>query len=180
MLKITIPESEDYDPIKEEFIYHSAQTITLEHSLISLSKWESKWKKPFLDAADLTREETVDYVRCMCITPKVDSEAFDRLTVGNVNEIERYINDPMTATTFSDTSEKSRKKEIVTSEIIYYWMVTLNIPFECQKWHLNRLITLIRVTSIRQSPSKKMSKRDIRAQNRSLNAARRAALNSKG
>ena len=179
MLHITIPATEMFDDRKQEFVPCSEQKLQLEHSLVSISKWESRWHKPFLGKEAKTRSETIDYIRCMTVTQNVDPDVYDRLTNSNVEAINKYIDDPMTATTFNKTSQ-GPSREIVTSELIYYWMITLNIPMECQRWHLNRLLTLIRVCNVKQTAPKKMSKRDIMSRNASLNAARRKQLGSKG
>ena len=179
MLQITIPARELFDESKQEFINFKEQTLQLEHSLVSLSKWESKWCKPFLSNVEKTEEEVLDYIKFMTLTQNVDPEVYDHLTQENVNQINEYINAPMTATTFAD-NKQGKGREIITAELIYYWMVALNIPFECQKWHLNRLITLVRVCNIKNEPPKKMSKRDIMSRNASLNAARRKQLNTRG
>lgn len=179
MLSIVVPEREYYDEDKNEFIHSKETTLQLEHSLVSLSKWESKWNKPFLSSKDKTDEEILDYIRCMTITQNVDPSVYLRLSKQNVEQIVNYINLPMTATTFSDR-ENGKKGEIITAEIVYYWMISLNVPFECQKWHLNRLLTLIKVCSIKNTPPKKMSKNEILNRNRALNASRRRALGSKG
>ena len=180
MLKITIPAREMFDEVKQEFINTKEQTLQLEHSLVSLSKWESKWHKPFIDNRNLSTEETIDYIRCMTLTQNVDPEVYQYLSKENIKQINEYISDPMTATTFSNERSKSSGKEVLTSEILYYDMIALGIPFECQKWHLNRLITLIKVCSIKQNPPQKMSKGDIMRRNAELNAARRKQFNTKG
>ena len=180
MLWITVPETEIFDDATGEFTLVKEQTLQLEHSLVSLSKWESKWHKPFSSTVNKTQEETIDYVKCMTITQNVNPMVYCCLTPKNIQEINEYIDDPMTATTFSDDKTRGRSREIITSEVIYYQMIALNIPFECQKWHLNRLTTLIKVCSIKNEPPKKMSKSAIMARNASLNAARRKALNTKG
>lgn len=181
MLQISIPLSQEgWDPQKEEFIEPKTVTLQLEHSLVSLSKWESKWHTAFLNKKEMTLEETIDYVKCMTITQNVDSDVYRHLTDENIEQIKDYIYAPMTATTFSDEKNKGRGKEIVTSELIYYWMISLNIPFECQKWHLDRLLTLIRVCSVKNAPAKKMSQKEIMSRNAAMNAARRKRLNSKG
>lgn len=180
MLTIVIPETEEFDQETQTFIQHKREVLSLEHSLVSLSKWESRWKKPFLSDTEKTNEETIDYIRCMTINNNVDPSVYRRLTNGMVQRINEYISDPMTATTFSEDKNQKKNREIVTSELIYYWMVALQIPFECQKWHLNRLITLIRVCNIKNSPSKKMSRTDIYRQNAALNEARRKMHGSKG
>ena len=180
MLRITIPAVEQWDEIKQEFVSTKEQTLSLEHSLVSLSKWESKWGKAFLTKDEKSSEETLDYIKFMTITKNVDPEVYNYLTNGNISEINEYIEDPMTATYFSDEKTSKTSREQVTAELIYYWMIALNIPFECQKWHLNRLLTLIKVCNIKNQPPKKRSKKDIMSRNASLNAARRKQLNTKG
>ena len=180
MLRITIPAVELWDEAKQEFISTKEQTLSLEHSLVSLSKWESKWCKPFLTKQEKTFEETLDYIKCMTLTQNVDPEVYKYLTNGNIDEINRYIEAPMTATYFSEDKNGKTSREQITAEIIYYWMISLNIPFECQKWHLNRLLTLIKVCSIKNTPPKKRSKKEIMSRNAALNAARRKRLNTKG
>lgn len=179
MLTIEIPATEMFDDKTQEFIQLRPITLQLEHSLVSISKWESKWKKPFLGKENKTIEETLDYIKCMTITQNVPDITYKRLTSKNINDINKYIDEPMTATTFNDNTH-STNKEIVTAELIYYWMIALNIPMKCEKWHINRLLTLIRVCNIKSSPPKKMSKREIMNRNAALNAARRKKLNSKG
>lgn len=180
MLKITIPSAELWDEDKEEFVYTKEQTLQLEHSLVSLSKWESKWCKAFLSKHEKTFEETVDYVKCMTLTQNVNSDVYQYLTNKNIAEINRYIEAPMTATYFSDDKIGKTSREQITSELIYYWMVALNIPFECQKWHLNRLLALVKVCNIKNQPPKKRSRKEILSRNAALNAARRKQLNTRG
>lgn len=180
MLHITIPSVELWDEKQEEFINTKEQTLQLEHSLVSVSKWESKWCKVFLSKKEKTYEETIDYIKCMTITQNVNPDIYKYLTRENIEQINDYITAPMTATWFSDDKSRSSGSEQVTSELIYYWMIALNIPFECQKWHLNRLLTLIRVCNIKNKPAKKMSRSDILRRNASLNAARRKQLGSNG
>ena len=178
MLRITIPEQELYDERTNKIITTKAVTLQLEHSLVSISKWEARWKKPFISESgenNKTTEETIDYIKCMTITQNVDPKVYNFLTVENIREINSYIESPMTATTIKETESGKTKKEIITSELIYYWMVANEIPFECEKWHLNRLLTLIRVCSIKNTPPKKMSKSEILSRNAKLNAARRKA-----
>ena len=180
MLQITIPATEQWDELNQEFIKTDSCTLQLEHSLVSLSKWESKWCKSFLSRKDKTQEEVLDYIRCMTLTQNVKPEVYNCLTQSNVDAINKYIESPMTATYFSDRDNRKHSRETITSELIYYWMITLNIPFECQKWHINRLLTLVRVCNIKNQPPKKMSKRDLMSRNAALNAARRKQLNSNG
>ena len=181
MLTIKIPISaEGFDESTYEFIEPETKTLQLEHSLISLSKWESKWHKPFLSQKEKTYDETLDYIKCMTITQNVDPDVYNHLSPQNVEEINSYIYDSMTATTFVDDKRGKNNSEMITSELIYYWMVALQIPFECQKWHLNRLLTLIRICNVKNEPPKKMSKGEIMRRNSALNAARRKQLNTRG
>ena len=181
MLTITVPISpEGWDEVKQEFVEPKYQTLQLEHSLVSLSKWESKWQKSFYSAKEMSDEETLDYIKCMTLTRNVDPEVYNHLTRENIKNIMDYVKNPMTATTFGKNDKSPNNREVITSELIYYWMIALNIPFECQKWHLNRLITLIRVCNIKNIPPKKRSKRDIMSHNAALNASRRQRLNTKG
>lgn len=185
MLRITIPAvvSEQFDEETNEFIYTTEskeQTLQLEHSLVSLSKWESKWNKAFLGKQEKTDEEILDYVRCMTLTQNVNPEIYHRLTDDNYAAINAYIEAPMTATYFSDDGQPKRSREVVTAEVIYYWMIVYNIPVEFQKWHLNKLLTLIRVCEAKNAWPKKRSQRDLMKRNAALNAARRKRLNSRG
>lgn len=180
MLRITIPSSEQYDEITNTFISTKEQKIDLEHSLVSISKWESKWKKPFLSREQKTIEETIDYIRCMTVTKNVDPMIYYSIPVDVVNKINDYIEDPMTATWINNKEGRSTSRQIITSELIYYWMVSYRIPFECQKWHLNRLLMLIQVCDEKNKPPKKMSKQQILSRNAALNASRRAKLHSNG
>lgn len=178
MLLLNIPETELYDEVRNEFTFVKKQTLVLEHSLLSLSKWESKWHKPFLSKKEKTNEETFDYIRCMIVNT-VDENVLRCISPAMIEKVNSYIQESMTATTVPQDKSKSNH-EIVTAELIYYWMVALRIPFECQKWHLNRLLTLIDVCSIKSQPPKKLSQRALMSRNASLNAARRKALHSKG
>lgn len=183
MLKVTIPRGEFYNESNGTFLYTDEVTLTLEHSLISMSEWESKWHKPFLfSLSELSREEDLDYIRCMTVTPKsVNPLVYEAIPSKVIDKIRDYINDPMTATTFRDDNKGGRNsKRIITSEVIYYQMTELNIPFTCEKWHLNRLLTLIRVCSSYRAPQKKMSRKDILNSNYALNQARRAKNNTRG
>ena len=180
MLQITIPAVEQWDESVQEFVYSKPQTLQLEHSLISLSKWESKWHKPFLSKTEKTTEETIDYIRCMTLTQNVKPEVYSNLSVENILQVNEYIENPMTATTFIEDRDRKKSREIVTAELIYYWMISLNIPVEFEKWHLNRLLTLIRVCNIKNQPPKKSSRREIMSRNAALNAARKRQLNTNG
>ena len=180
MLKIVIPEREYFNENTEQFVYSKEQEITLEHSLISISKWESKWHKPFLDEKHTkTDEEFNYYIKCMALS-NIDDYTINNLTESNKREICNYIDDKMSATWFAESSTPPPSNEIITSELIYYWMIDQGIPFECQKWHLNRLLTLIRVCALKSQPAKKMSPNSILSQNTSLNKARRAMMHTRG
>ena len=181
MLSITVPIGEEqWDEENEEFVYPERKTIQLEHSLISLSKWESKWKKAFLSKKERTPEETIDYIKCMTVTQNVDPRVYEYLTNENIEQINQYICDPMTATYFREEKNAKTSREVVTSELIYYWMIAFNIPQEYQKWHLNRLLTLIRVCELKSSPPKKKSMKEIWEERTALNAERKKKLNTKG
>lgn len=186
MLHITIPSAPDieyWDEQKETFVTKpgvKGQTLQLEHSLVSLSKWESKWCKAFLTKESKTSEETIDYIKCMTITQNVNPELYNHLTQANIDAVNAYIAAPMTATYLSEDKNSKGSREIVTAELIYYWMIALQIPFECQKWHLNRLLTLIKVCNRKNAPPKKMSKRELNSRNARLNAARRQQLGTRG
>lgn len=180
MLQIVIPSVEMWDEVEEKFVYTKEQKLSLEHSLVSLSKWESKWCKPFLSKEAKTIEETIDYIRCMTITQNVNPDIYRYITNENIKEVNKYIEAPMTATIINEPKSNSVNREQITAELIYYWMIALNIPFECQKWHLNKLLTLIRVCNIKNRPPKKMSKSQLMSRNTALNAARKRQLNTKG
>ncbi len=181
MLQITIPGYEWFDEKTNEFGSTEETTLQLEHSLVSIHRWEQKWNKPFLSDKPKTEEECLDYVRCMTLTPDVDPIVYRGLTPKLIDIINRYIEAPMTATWFNDSDrQKTPNREIVTSEVIYYWMFSLNIPLECQTWHLNTLITQIRVCNEKNAPKKKRSKQSMYEQRTALNKARRARLNSRG
>lgn len=179
MLQLKIPAFEYFNDDTQTFHQVKDTILRMEHSLVSISKWESRWCKPFISSKKNV-EETIDYARCMTITQNVDPAVYFVLTDDHIRAINEYIDLPMTATTFTEEQNKKFNREIVTAEIIYYWMIAQNIPFECRTWHLNQLITLIRVCSIKNSPPKKMSAKERASHNRALNAARRQALNSKG
>lgn len=180
MLQIVIPASEGWDEKRQEFVNIKEQRLQLEHSLISLSKWESKWQKPFLSSNDKTSEEIIDYIRCMTLNQHVDPDIYYGLTEENMRKINEYIESPMTATTFNNFSNNQGGHEIFTSEVIYYWMIAQGIPFECQKWHLNRLLTLIRVCNVKNSPPKKMSRAELSRHYAHLNAQRKKKMQTKG
>ena len=180
MLQITIPATELYDEKKQEFITIKEHVLQLEHSLVSISKWESKYNKVFLSKEEKTTDEILYYIKCMTITQNIPDEAYRCITRDNIEQINEYISAPMSATWFSKQAPSKINREQTTSELIYYWMIALNVPFECQKWHLNRLLTLIRVCNIKNTPPKKMSKQSLMQRNAALNAARRHQYNTTG
>lgn len=178
MLTITVPAVEYFDEVKEEFISQGEVTLELEHSLVSLRKWESKFEKPMMGESAKTNEETLAYIEAMTLTPNVPPEVYTRFTQQNVDDVNAYIEAKMTATWFPENN-KPGKKEIVTAEVIYYWMIALNIPFECQHWHLKQLLTLIEVCNRKNQPEKKAGKPNMADRN-ALNRARRAQAQSAG
>lgn len=180
MLTITIPESEFFNSETNEFVQIKGQKLRLEHSLKSISKWESKWHKPFLSRDQKTAEEVTDYIRCMSIDDEIDFSVFYAIPESEKTRIAEYIQDPMTATTIRSDKNAPKNRNIITSEILYYDMVALNIPFECENWHLNRLIMLIEVCNEKNKPKKKIPKSDLARRNRSLNAARRKRIGTTG
>lgn len=187
MLILKLDGEEFWDEEKQEFVYTEPIELRLEHSLVSINKWESKWHVPFLGREhEKTPEEFVDYIRFMILSKNIDDDIIRRVVTSEdaLKQIKAYQEDPMTATTFSKKQQAvarlNQGGEYITAELIYYWMVALQIPFECEKWHINKLLTLIQVCNLKNSPPKKMSKQEIYAQNRALNAARRAKYNSKG
>lgn len=183
MLTISVPRTEWFDENRMEFFKVEACTLQLEHSLISLSKWESKWKKPYLNpSSPITRDEFIDYVRCMTISRNVNPLVYEALTPEQIDLIQAYINDKMTATWFSKDQRKNGVTygRIVTSELIYYWMIAQNIPAEYQKWHLNRLLTLIEVCNAENAPKGKMSQNEILRRNKELNDQRRRSMHTHG
>ena len=181
MLQIKVPLTlEEWDEENEVFIEPVFQTLQLEHSLASISKWESKWCKPFLGQREKTDEEVMDYIKCMTITQDVHPGVYDYLTSDNARQINEYIEHSMTATTFSNIEPKKFNREIITSEVIYEWMIALGIPFECEDWHINRLITLIKVRSIKSQPPTKRNTQQTADYYSELNAARMKKLNTKG
>lgn len=183
MLIITVPEQKLFNEKSETFLQTKETKLRLEHSLISLRKWEAKWHKPFLGKDEKTTEEITDYISCMCLDSNVDPNVFKYMPMILIQEIITYIENPMTATWFNENKTigaASNSREIVTAEIIYYWMITLSVPVEFEKWHLNQLLTLIKVVNIKNGGKKKMSKKDAAKQRQLLNAQRRAKYHTRG
>jgi hypothetical protein len=179
VLKILVPAVELYDDAAQEFVTQGDE-LELEHSLVAVSKWESEFEKPFLGKTEKSTEEVIAYIKAMTLTPNVPEEVYLRLTQANLEVINAYIDKKMTATWFSDAPGSPPSREVITAELIYYWMTVFQIDWEAQHWHLNRLFTLIRVCNIKQAKPKKMSRSEVAERNRQLNEQRRAQLNSKG
>lgn len=182
MLKLELFEQELYDEERKEFTSTESITLYLEHSLVSMAKWEQRFLKPFLGADEKTKEETYGYVEAMILNEDYPSNVLDFLELEHVSKINDYIDSPATATTFADLAPKRGPKntQVITSELIYYWMVSYTIPFECETWHVNRLFALIRICSMKNSKPSKMSKSEIAARNRALNEERKAKLGTTG
>ena len=182
MLKITVPATELWDDVNSEFVYTQEQELVIEHSLASVSKWEAVHQKPFISNDPKTEEELIDYIRCMTMNDVRDGNVY--IAIGKyrhiMKQIREYMEAPMTATWFSKKENRKQSRDIITSEVIYYWMTALNIPFSCENWHLNRLFTLIKVCSEEQKPRKDLSKSDLYKRNSALNAARRRRLHTRG
>lgn len=180
MLKLEIQGAETFNNETEEFSYEESVELHLEHTLVSISKWESKWEIPYLSDKKKTTEQTLDYIRCMCVNRDVSDEVLTRLTDENAKAIEKYITSKHTATWFSEKGSGKPNRETITAELVYYWIVTLNIDWEVQHWHFNKLMTLIEICHRKSDKPKKMSKAEQAAQNRKLNQERRARLGSSG
>jgi len=183
MLRLHIPKVDQFNDDDNTFTVIPEMTLEFEHSLVSLSKWEASWEKPFLGPDEKTTEEILGYMHCMCLTPDVPPEVYQNLSQDHVNQVNNYINAKMTATVITHkgpTNGRGRPREFITAEVIYYWMITLQIPIEFEHWHLSRLFTLIEVCNNKNSPPKKMSKRDMVSERQKLNAQRRAQQQSKG
>lgn len=180
-ITVMIPDQELFDQKINRFLTVKGRKLSFEHSLLSISKWESIWHKPYLSTDKKTDEETYSYLACMCLDKDVNPLLFRIMDRESIQKIVSYIDNPMTATTFREDENKKNKREIITNEIVYYWMTELNIPFDpCQKWHFNHLMTLIKVASIKKQPPKKMGKKEWASQRAALNAQRRAKYHTSG
>lgn len=180
MLTITIPDTELFNEMNQEFETEPGAVVELEHSLVSLSKWESKWEKPFLGPETKSTDEALGYVEAMVLTPNLPARILENLQSDHLETINDYINQKMTASWFKEDPNKRPGREVITAEIIYYWMISLQIPFECQTWHLNRLLTLIRVCQQKNAPQKKMGRAEMIQERRRLNEERRAQYGTRG
>jgi len=180
MLTINVSGKEMFDESTSKFVKQDVTTLELEHSLVSLSKWESKYEVPFLSSGEKTSEQILTYIQFMIISPGVTPEILSKLSQENLSEINDYIESKQSATTFGAMPERKGRGETITAELIYYWMVAFNIPFECQYWHLNRLFSLVRICNVKQEKPKKMSRSEVAARNRELNAQRKQQLGTKG
>jgi hypothetical protein len=180
MLTLIVASDEGFDDEKQQFVNSEEFTLNLEHSLVSLAKWESKFEKPFLGPKPRTSEETMWYIEAMCVSSDVPPRIFKMLRSNHLEEINAYVNAKMTATTFSDKENSKKGREIITAEVIYYWMISLNIPLEWENRHLERLMTLIRVCNQKNQPAKKMSPREAQARQRDLNEQRKAQMGTRG
>ena len=180
MLTIIVPGVELFDENNQEFTYSESVILELEYSLVSVSKWESIHEKPFLDNKTKSTDETFSYIQAMTLTPNIPPEVFQRMTQRNLEDIHNYIDAKMTATWFHENPNAPRSREIITAELIYYWMINFNIPVEFENWHLNRLLTLIKICNIKSAKPRKMSQSEVSARNRELNAQRRMQLGTRG
>lgn len=180
MLRLIVKGGELFDENTSTFTEIPDTEIELEHSLLSLSKWESKFQKPFLSSNDKTTSEIMSYIKFMCLDDKINDEVFLKLSKDNIDAINEYINSPQSATTFGSMPQGRGRGEVITSELIYYWLVAFTIPFECETWHLNRLFSLIRICNIKNSKPQKINRQDLAARNRQLNEQRKAQLNTSG
>lgn len=182
MLRIAVQGDELYNEETEEFLTLPNFVVELEHSLVSLSKWESKFEKPFLGPGEKTRDEVLHYIMCMILTKEVPDLILTKLYSVHMSEINDYIDSKQSATTFGQMPGEGRKgpPEVVTSELIYFWLVNYNIPFDCETWNLNRLFALIKICNVKNGKKKKMSRREVAQRNRELNAQRKAKLGTNG
>lgn len=179
MLEIEVPETEYFDDATSLFVKRPGKILRFEHSLLSVSKWEAHFEKAFLSKAEKTPEEMLNYIHYMRLDPGPISDLYS-LTKEHFVEINAYMNSKATATTFQDRASGRQSTEIITSELMYYWMTAYQIPFECETWHLNRLMALIKICSIKNAPQKKMRRSEILARNRTLNEQRLSKYNTSG
>lgn len=180
MLKLRVQSKEWFDEKKSEFITFDGADLELEHSLKAIREWEGKWERPFFSDKQMTKAEFIDYVRCMTLN-KVDKLAYLSLSNANVREIQKYLEKKHTATWFSNKQNTpKRRNETVTAELVYYWMTELGIPYTCESWNFNTLMTLIEVCNRKNAKPSKRNSSDILSEQAKLNAERRKRLNTKG
>ncbi len=180
MLTITVLGAEHFNDETQEFTTEGDFVLELEHSLVALSKWESIYEKPFLASEEKSTEEVLGYIEAMVMTLNVPAEVFSRLSQKNLDEINRYVDSKRSATWFAETPNTPKSREVITSELIYYWMIALTVPIECENWHLNRLFSLLKICNIKNGKPKKMSRSELAQRNSALNAKRKAQLGTKG
>lgn len=183
MLRLTLPSTDFWDPRKEEYVQIGGYEVDLEYSLFTIARWESKWKKPFITSLPkFTRKDEIEWYKAMCMTEGIPDEAWMVMTPKIRQDIYDYVTDPMSATTINHRGPKTPggPKTIMTAELVYYYMVTLGVPFECEHWHFNRLMKLVDVCFVKNSPPKKMGKQEAAQMYRELNARNRAKYNSRG
>jgi hypothetical protein len=179
MLNLKVQLVEGFDNSTGKFVDLEVYELELEHSLVSLSKWEEFFHKPFLSDEKKTPEETLYYIQCMVLDGEIPDEVWGKLTEAHMQQINDYINDPHTGTTFSGGNDKP-SRERISSELIYYWMTALQIDWQAQYWHLNRLMTLIKVANLKNQPQKKMNQREAAQRFADLNRQRLAANGGQG
>jgi hypothetical protein len=180
MLQLKITGGELFDEETQTFTSTEDVTLNLEHSLLSLSKWESKFLKPFLSNNNKTSEEILWYIRCMIIDNNYNENSILNLSQSNFEEINAYINSPQSATTFGSMPQRGGMSEVITAELIYYWMIAFTIPISCETWHINRLFSLIRICNIKNSKPQKMNRNEVASRNRMINEQRKQQLNTTG
>lgn len=180
MLTITVGATDFFNEETGSFEIHGGTELQLEHSLVSLSKWEAIHETPFLGESKKTPEQLLSYIECMLLTENPPGNLLEKLSKDNVDTVQTYIDRKMTATWFSEVRPQARNQEVITAELIYYWLTVFHIPFECETWHLNRLFTLVRICSLKQDKPKKMSRAEVARRNRELNAQRKAQMGTKG
>lgn len=179
MLEIHIPELEFYDESNNEFFTRKPLDVSLAHSLISISKWEGIWKKAYFPSSYQEGLqgglEELSYVECMIIG-KTPSYVPMYLLQNHKRELHEYINDTQTATTLHQLGPRKGVTPTITSELIYYWMIKFGIPFECQRWHVSRLLALIEVCNNKENAKgNKMNPVDSARYRYELNKKRLAA-----
>lgn len=180
ILVLEFPEYDQFDRVTEEFVTFPPARLTLVHNLLSIVRWESKWKRSFVDRPPSSVDEVIDYVECMADGQPSVPHMLERLTRDHTEAIKAYIADPMSASVMLSRPGQTKSSEKMTSDLIYYYMVTFQIPFEAEEWHLNRLLMLIRICNAKQSAGQKTNSKSAASQRAALNRARRARAGSRG